>query len=212
MLRLRTSIMILFIVAHFAMAEKSVEANIKILAFGDSLTAGYKLDSAKSYPALLEKKLREGGFHVQIINAGVSGDTTDGALSRVDWSLKRGGPYQYVLLCMGANDGLRRMPISGMKKNLQSLVKKFKAHGARVVLIGVKMPSNLGEAYRNEFFNVYVDLAKKEKLEFVPFLLEGVALDPKLNMEDQIHPNSDGYAKVADNVLAVLRPLLAKKN
>lgn len=188
---------------------KGPARHVKILAFGDSLTAGYQLPPAQSYPKQLETLLKGEGYDVEIANAGVSGDTSAQALARVDWNLKQ-GPYEIVLLAIGANDGLRLQPVKGFRTNLETLVARFQKHGARVLLLGMRLPTNFDAGYRKAFEKVYADVAKAKKLTFLPFLLEGVATDQMLNLEDQIHPNAQGYAIVAKNVAGLVRPLLAK--
>lgn len=182
---------------------------MKILAFGDSLTAGYQLPPAQSYPKQLEALLKGEGYDVEIANAGVSGDTSAQALARVDWNLKQGS-YEIVLLAIGANDGLRLQPVKNLEKNLDTLVTRFQKHGAKVLLLGMRLPTNFDAGYRKMFEKTYTNVAKARKLTFLPFLLEGVAADQKLNLEDQIHPNAEGYGVVAKNVAGLVRPLLRK--
>lgn len=180
---------------------------MKILAFGDSLTAGYQLPPAQAYPKQLETLLKGEGYDVEIANAGVSGDTSAQALARVDWNLKQ-GPYEIVLLAIGANDGLRLQSVAEFEKNLEKLVTRFQAAKAQVLLIGMKLPTNLSPDYRKSFEAVYPKVARKKKLNLMPFLLEGVATDQMLNLEDQIHPNAQGYAIVARNVAPRVKTML----
>jgi acyl-CoA thioesterase-1 len=182
---------------------------IKILAFGDSLTAGYRLAPSQAYPALIEKALNEEGYKAQVVNAGVSGDTSAQGLRRVKWNLKQ-GPFDYVLLGLGANDGLRNIPTPMIEKNLRELIETFEATKAQVLLLGMKLPTNLDAKYRTRFEAIYPKLAREEKIPLVPFLLEGVAADPNLNLDDQIHPNAKGQALVARNILRVLETLVKK--
>lgn len=192
------------------MAAKSPVRNPKILAFGDSLTAGYQLAPSQAYPARLEKMLNEKGFEsAKVVNAGVSGDTSAQALGRVDWVMKQ-GPFGFVLLCIGSNDGLRMAPLKTTEKNIRELIQKFRAKGARVVLLGMKLPTNFDPNYRAQFERMYREIARSEKTDFLPFLLDGVATDQMLNLEDQMHPNAKGYEIVARNVLGVLAPLLPR--
>ncbi|MBS1982601.1 MAG: arylesterase [Bdellovibrionales bacterium] len=183
----------------------------QILAFGDSLTAGYRLAPAESYPAQLEAKLKQSGYDVAITNAGVSGDTSAQALARVEWSLKQ-RHYDFVLLAIGANDGLRLAPVKAFEKNLRELVQRFQRAHVAVVLVGMRLPINFDAQYRQQFEGIYPRLAREAKLPFVPFLLENVAAHEDLNLEDQMHPNAKGYAVVVRNVMPVLVPLLNKKD
>ena len=164
---------------------------------------------AQAYPAQLESKLKGRGFDVQVVNAGVSGDTSAQGLRRVAWSLKQES-YDYVLLCLGGNDGLRNLPVKDFEANMRSIVEAFKKSGATVVLLGIRLPLNIDEKYRKDFEATYVRLARDQKLTLLPFVLEGVATNHLLNLEDQMHPNKEGQVIVADNILKVLEPLLKK--
>jgi len=180
------------------------------LAFGDSLTAGYKLPKEEAYPAQLEILLKEKGYtSIEIDNAGVSGDTSAQGLRRIGWSLKN-KKYDFVLLALGANDGLRQLPVKDLKNNLSKMIFEFKKHGAIVLLIGIKLPINFDATYRKEFENVFPTLAKEHSLTFLPFLLDGVALKEKYNLDDQIHPNTQGQKIVAQNIFKALEPALKK--
>jgi len=189
--------------AYFALLLGfSLNANAKklrILAYGDSLTAGYRLSSTQAYPAQLEALLKKRGFEVEIVNAGVSGDTSADALKRLDWSLSR-GPYDWVLLCIGANDGLRSLPVAAMKRNISEILEKLKSKGAKVLLVGMKMPTNLSPVYRREFEETYKNLAQQHKVSFYGFLLDGVATNASLNLMDQIHPNENGYKVISERL------------
>ncbi|MFB0965806.1 MAG: arylesterase [Patescibacteria group bacterium] len=184
--------------AEEAMKEKSV------LVMGDSLTAGYQLPPESSYPAQLEKLLKAEGYRYRVTNAGVSGDTSAGLLERADWLLSDPLP-SLVVLCIGSNDGLQGLSPEQMDKNVRAIVDKIQSRGVPVALIGVKIPRNLGADYVAKFEAVHPKIAKDEKLPFLPFLLEGVAKDPKLTLGDGLHPNADGYAIVAKNVLEFLK-------
>ena len=183
---------------------------LKILAFGDSLTAGYTLRPSEAYPAQLEVALKKVGFDVEVVNAGVSGDTTGQGLRRVEWNLKK-GPFDYVLLCLGANDGLRQLSNKQTKDNLKKIIKEFKKAKVEVILLGMQLPTNFSPKYRSEFEKIYVDLASEEKLSFLKFILEGVAAKQMLNQEDQIHPNVDGYKIIAANISEFLIPIIKKR-
>jgi acyl-CoA thioesterase I len=182
----------------------------RIVFLGDSLTAGLGLPSERSYPSLIGKKLKDRGYDYEIVNAGVSGDTSAGGLRRLDWSLE--GDVRALVLALGANDGLRGLPTDDMKKNLAAVLDRAKARRIPVVLAGMEAPPNNGPEYTREFREVYADLAKEYDVRFVPFLLLGVAGDASLNQGDGIHPNARGAQIVADLVLAELEPLLRRPN
>ena len=177
-----------------------------IVALGDSLTAGLGVAADETYPALLQARLRREGFAYRVVNAGVSGDTTAGGLRRVDWVL-RAHPA-IVIVALGANDGLRGQPVAAMRDNLVAIVTRLRAAGARVLLAGLRMPPNYGDAYTRQFADAFPHVARQTSVAFVPFLLEGVAGDPALNQPDGIHPNAAGQRVVADTVWHALRPLL----
>lgn len=189
--------------------ENSLAKEVKILAFGDSLTAGYQLALSEAYPARLEQLLRDKKYAVKMTNAGVSGDTSGQALRRVDWVLKS-DHFDIVLLCLGANDGLRLLPVDEMERNLLESIQKFEQAKVKVVLIGMKVPTNTDPRYQKEFEAVFPRIAKTKKLSFVPFLLEGIATTELLHLEDQIHPNAKGQVIMAQTVLKTLEPLVAK--
>lgn len=205
--RFSTSITHLVLACIFALVSCTSEASknkpYKVLAFGDSLTAGYGLPAKDSYPAQLEQLLSKEGYKISITNAGVSGDTSAQGLRRVDWALKQ-SQYDIVLLCLGANDGLRQLPVKEMEENLIKIIDKFQASGAKVFLIGMQLPPNLFRSYRGEFEEAFKRVADKKKVPFLPFLLDSVAAKPSLNLDDQIHPNAAGYTVVANNVMKFL--------
>ena len=182
----------------------------RIVFLGDSLTAGLGLPSDQSYPALIGKKLKGSGYDYEIVNAGVSGDTSAGGVRRLDWSLE--GDVRALVLALGANDGLRGLPPDDMKKNLEAVLGRAKARNIPVVLAGMEAPPNNGPEYTREFREVYTDLAKEYDVRFVPFLLLGVAGHASLNQGDGIHPNARGAEIVADLVLSELEPLLRRPN
>jgi acyl-CoA thioesterase-1 len=185
--------------------EQASDREIKILAFGDSLTACYRLAKDKAYPAQLEQLLNKDGLKARVVNAGVSGDTSAQALRRVQWSQKA-GPFDAVLIAIGANDGLRLMPTSGLEKNLNQMIGDFLKVSKTVCLLGIRLPLNLPADYRAQFESIYPRLAKTHKLCYLPFILEGVATVEEYNLEDQIHPNERGQVIVAANVYKVLKP------
>lgn len=185
-------------------------AKPKIVFLGDSLTAGLGLPSDQSYPSLIGKKLKDHGYDYEIVNAGVSGDTSAGGVRRLDWSLE--GDVRALVLALGANDGLRGLPTDEMKKNLEAVLDRAKARNIPVVLAGMEAPPNNGPQYTQEFRKVYSDLAEEYDVRFVPFLLLGVAGDATKNQSDGIHPNARGAEIVAGLVWAELEPLLRRPN
>jgi acyl-CoA thioesterase-1 len=180
-----------------------------ILAFGDSLTAGYGLAPEEAYPALLQQRLDERGYRYRVVNAGVSGETTAGGLRRLEWSLAE--RVELVILALGANDGLRGQPVPEMRQNLIQMIELIQARKARVILAGMEAPPNLGPEYTQAFRAVYPELARRYRLPLIPFLLEGVAGLPELNQADGIHPNLTGEKRLVENVWRVLEPLLGNQ-
>ncbi|MEW6211496.1 MAG: arylesterase [Acidobacteriota bacterium] len=180
----------------------------KIVAFGDSLTAGYGLDLTESYPSVLQKRLDADGFKYEVVNAGVSGDTSAGGVRRIDWAMD--GDVRVVIVELGANDILRFQPIAEMKKNLGQIILRAKSKGARVLLAGMEAPTNAGPEYRREAHQAFIDLAREHKTELIPFFLEGVGGMERLNQPDGIHPNAEGTKIVAETVYKHLRPMLEK--
>jgi acyl-CoA thioesterase I len=180
----------------------------KIVAFGDSLTAGFGLQPTQSYPALLQQRLLADGYAYEVVNAGISGDTSAGGVRRIDWSLEEN--VKIVIVELGANDILRLQPIEDMKKNLSAIITKAKAKGAVVLLAGMEAPTNSGPAYRKAAHEAFVDLAREQEVILIPFFLEGVAGLEGLNQKDGIHPNVEGTKIVADTVYKYLRPLLTE--
>jgi len=189
-----------------AMLAVPIQAQPTLVFLGDSLTAGLGLDRAQAFPSLVEQRLRKAGLDWKVVNAGVSGDTSAGARARLGWLYR--GKVDVMFLCIGSNDGLRGIPVAQVEGNLRAILDRAKKEGTRVVLAGAMMPDNYGRAYQEAFRGVYPKLAKEYRLPFMPFLLEGVALDARLNQEDGIHPNAEGARKVADGVWKVLEPQL----
>jgi acyl-CoA thioesterase-1 len=181
----------------------------KIVAFGDSLTAGFGLPEFASYPALLQKKLEADGFSYEVVNAGVSGDTTAGGVRRIDWALE--GDVKIVILELGANDILRGQPVDEMKKNLAAIIGRAKARGAKVLLAGMEAPTNSGIEYRQGVHNVFQSLSQEYSVPLIPFFLDGVAAIDSLNQRDGIHPNEEGTKVVTETVYRSLRPMLTKE-
>ena len=178
----------------------------RIVAFGDSLTAGLGVAPDEAYPGQLARWLREQGFAYDVINAGVSGDTSAGGLRRVEWILKN--QPRLVILELGANDGLRGQPLKETYDNLNAIIKGLKAKGVIVVLAGMRLPLNYGDDYTQEFSDLYVRLAQEHDVSFIPFFLEGVATHRYLNQGDGIHPTAEGYSIVVKNVWRTLQPIL----
>ena len=181
----------------------------RIVFLGDSLTAGYGLDKDESVPSLIQKRLQDAGYPYEVVNAGVSGDTSAGGLSRLDWSLA--GDVKILVVELGANDGLRGLPVAELKRNLTEIIARAHAKGIKVVLTGMEAPPNFGPAYTTEFREVYRQLARAHDVTFVPFYLEGVAGIPSLNIADGIHPNAEGSRIVEKTIWSALEPLLVKR-
>ncbi len=169
-----------------------------IVAVGDSLTAGYGLNEADAYPAQLEKKLRAAGYRWRVVNAGISGETSSGALSRVAWVLRL--KPDIVILETGANDGLRGIDPQVTKKNIAEIVRILKEQQVTVVLAGMRMVTSMGREYTSAFAAIYPELAKQYDLILIPFFLQGVAGDPGLNQSDGLHPVAGGYRIIADMI------------
>lgn len=179
-----------------------------IVFFGNSLTAGYGLDPEQAFPAIIQQKIDSLRLNWQIVNAGVSGETTTAGLARIDWILQK--PLNIFVLELGGNDGLRGIPLEVTEQNLQAMIDKVKAKypSAPIVLAGMQLPPNLGVKYTKDFATIYPKLAQKNNVILIPFLLEGVGGNPNLNQPDGIHPNAAGAKIVADNVWKIIHPLL----
>ncbi|MCU0420002.1 MAG: arylesterase [Cyclobacteriaceae bacterium] len=171
-----------------------------VLFFGDSLTAGYGLSPEEAFPALIEKNLVKAGRKIKVVNAGLSGETSAGGLARIDWILRQ--RVDVFVLELGANDGLRGLPLAQTRANLQGIIDKVKQKypGVKIVMAGMQVPPNMGTAYAQEFQKIYPDLAKQNQATLIPFLLENVAGIEKLNQADGIHPNAEGHKRVAEHV------------
>jgi acyl-CoA thioesterase-1 len=194
-------VLVLFLLAAGARAGPVV------LCLGDSLTEGYGVAPEHSYPSLLEQRLRGDGHpELRVVNAGISGSTTASAVSRLRWQLR--AKPDIVILALGGNDGLRGLDLGETEKNLDAAIALARSQGVRVVLAGMKMPPNYGRDYAQRFEGLFPALARKHDVALIPFLLEGVAARPELNLPDGIHPNASGYEIVVENVLETLRPLL----
>jgi acyl-CoA thioesterase-1 len=173
---------------------------------GDSLTAGAGLAPSESYPSLLQKRLDAEGLQYEVVNAGLSGDTSAGGMRRVDWALD--GDVKVVILELGANDILRGQPVNEMKKNLAQIIQRVKDRGAKVLLAGMEAPTNSGPEYRRQVHDAFPELAREYDVPLIPFFLEGVAGIPSLNQRDGIHPNAEGTRIVVETVYQSVRPLL----
>lgn len=187
--------------AEVAPSAKKVK---NILIFGNSLTAGYGLEPAEAFPAQIQNRLDSLKLPYKIINAGLSGETTSGGNSRIDWVLRN--PVDIFILELGGNDGLRGIPATETRKNLQSMIDKVKAKypEAKIILAGMQVPPSMGKKYADEFRVIYPELAQKNNVGLIPFLLENVGGEVKLNQKDGIHPNVEGAKIVAENVWKVL--------
>jgi len=177
-----------------------------ILNFGDSLTAGYGLATEQAFPARLEAWLRQRGSEARVVNAGVSGDTTAGGLARLDWALA--DKPDLVILALGANDALRGIDPPTVHDNLDKMIGKIEANGAKVLLLGMLAPPNWGEKYKRAFDGIFPELARAHHLPLYPFFLEDVAMKPELNQPDGIHPNERGVAVLVDRIAPVVAGLI----
>jgi acyl-CoA thioesterase-1 len=182
-------------------------ARPRIVVLGDSITAGLGLAIEEAFPARLQEKVDAQRLGYEVVGAGVSGETSAGGLRRIDWVLD--GDVRVLVLELGANDGLRGLPVPEMRKNLAAIIARAKARGVRVVLCGMEAPPNFGAAYTSEFREAFRALANDEGVTYVPFLLEGVAGLPEMNQADGIHPNAAGARRVADTVWAALGPVVS---
>lgn len=184
----------------------ATDARPRIVALGDSLTAGLGLDISQAWPSLVQQRLDARGYEYRIVNAGVSGDTSAGGRRRLDWVLD--DRVEVLVLELGANDGLRGLSIDEMKANLSAIIREAKARDIEVLLCGMEAPPNFGPEYTRDFRQAFVDLAEEHDVALLPFFLQGVAGDAALNQSDGIHPNAEGTRRVADLVWQALEPLL----
>lgn len=196
--------------AALACAALAAEPARTMVFFGDSITAGYGLDepAEEAFPALIQKKLDASGRSWRVVNAGLSGETTSGGLRRIEWVLRQ--PIDVFVLALGANDGLRGIEPAISRRNLQGIIDRVRAKNpaVKILLAGMQMPPTLGPEYTRDFAMIYPDLAEKNRLALVPFLLEGVGGTTEYNQADGIHPNAEGHRMVAKTVWAHLLPLL----
>ena len=209
LVREKLGMMLVFLfVAAIAVAEEKARKRT-ILFLGDSLTSGYGLSAEVAFPAVIQAKIDSLGLGYEVVNAGISGETTSAGLSRMNWMLKR--RIDVLVIALGANDGLRGVPLKVTRQNLQAIVDSSrKAYPkVNVVLAGIQVPPNLGPEYTSEFKEIFPELAAKNKVALIPFLLEGVGGIQEFNLADGIHPTVAGHRKVAENVWKVLGPLLS---
>ena len=194
--------------AALALAAPAHAVERVIVAFGDSLTAGLGVTPEDSYPARLQARLRAEGYDYRVVNAGASGDTTAGGLRRVDWALKN--KPEIVIVALGANDALRGQDLASVRANLNAIVARFQKAGVRVLVAGMEVPPNYGARYAADFRRLYAEVARKRGAALMPFLLDGVAGNPRLNQPDGIHPTAEGYRVLVDHLWPHLAPLLAR--
>jgi acyl-CoA thioesterase I len=189
-----------------AAASPAVSSRPRIVFLGTSLTAGYGLEKPQSVPALIQARLTKEGYPFEVVNAGVSGDTSAGGLSRLDWSLS--GDVRILVVELGANDGLRGLPVAALRSNIEAVITRAQSKGIAVLLVGMEAPPNYGATYTSEFRDSFPALAKAHQIPLMPFYLDGVAGKPELNIADGIHPNPAGAVIVANNLWRTLEPML----
>lgn len=189
-------------------ARAASEPAMRIVAFGDSLTAGYMLRPADAFPAQLQRALTAKGHHVEVINAGVSGDTTAAGLERFEWAIGEG--TDAVILELGANDALRGIDPQQAEANLAAILSKLEARGIPVLIAGMRAPGNWGEDYVRAFDGIYPKLARAHGHLYYPFFLDGVAIDPTLNLGDGLHPNAAGVARIVAQILPLTEQLIER--
>ncbi|TYC53729.1 arylesterase [Rhodobacterales bacterium] len=190
------------------MALQAQAADLKLVVLGDSLSAGFQLGPDEGFPEQLQKVLDEKGYSVEVVNAGVSGDTSSGGLSRLDWSV--GPDTDAVIVELGANDALRGIAPDLTRRNIEEITRRLRERGIEVLLAGMLAPRNLGSEYADAFDPIYSEVAKTHEALLYPFFLDGVALDPDLNLSDGMHPNAEGVAVIVENILPKVEELLAK--
>jgi len=189
-----------------AAESRPAPARPRLVCLGDSLTAGFGVSKDEAYPAVIARHLADAGYDWEVVNAGVSGDTSAGGLSRLEWSLE--GDVRILVVALGGNDGLRGLSVEAMSRNLGQIIERAQSRRIQVVLAGMEALSNMGPAYRREFHEAFPALARRYRVAFVPFLLEGVAAQVELNQSDGIHPNAEGQRKIADLLWPAIEPLL----
>ena len=192
----------------FAAAAAQAATAPTVLVFGDSLSAGYGIDINQSWPALLQSRLESQGYEHRVINASISGETTEGGVTRIARALENFNP-ELVILELGGNDGLRGFPPDRMKANLQTIIETTKTSGAAVIMLGIRIPTNYGPRYTGAFENVYRELADQLSVLWIEFFMEGIALNEELMQEDGIHPNASAQSILLDNAWPIIRQALA---
>ena len=195
----------------FAAAAAQAATAPTVLVFGDSLSAGYGIDVDQSWPALLQSRLESQGYEHRVINASISGETTEGGVTRIGHALENFSP-ELVILELGGNDGLRGFPPDRMKANLQTIIETAKTSGAAVVMLGIRIPTNYGSRYTGAFENVYRELAQQSGVLWIEFFMEGIALDESLMQDDGIHPNAEAQSILLDNAWPIIRQSLEVSN
>lgn len=196
-----------FVVSILGFTTYSQAEPLNVVAFGDSLMAGYQLDTDDAFPNRLAEALDAKGIQIVMTNASVSGDTTSGGLARLDWSIPDG--TDAVILELGANDALRGLPVSSTRENLDKMIARLRERNITVLLMGMIAPPNMGDEYGQGFNSIFPDLANKYELELYPFFLDGVAGMPDLNLSDGIHPNPDGVAVLVEKILPIAVPFFS---
>jgi acyl-CoA thioesterase-1 len=186
--------------------KPSAESRPRVVALGDSITAGLGLPPEQAYPALLQQRIDREGLKFEVVNAGVSGDTSAGGLSRLEWALD--GDVRVLIVALGGNDALRGLPVEELRRNLTGIIEGATARKIKVLLAGMEAPPNFGQSYTVSFHRIYPELAAQYKVAFVPFLLEGVAGIETLNQRDGIHPTAEGARIIAESMWRTLRPML----
>lgn len=196
------------LISAFPAGAQTPSAAPRLLVLGDSLSAGYNIQARDAFPQKLEAALRAQGVSIQVINAGVSGDTSAGGLTRVDWAMGQRAP-EFAIVALGANDGLRGLDPEAMERNLDRILERMKAKGVKPLLAGMLAPPNMGSDYREKYAAVFPRLAAKHAVPLYPFFLEGIAAKPEFNLADGIHPNPQGVDVMVANILPAVRKLLA---
>jgi len=201
-------LLIFFVISVFSQEEKE---KVQILFLGNSITAGLGLQIEQAYPALIQNRIDSLKLNYKVSNAGLSGETTSGGLRRIDWLLQN--PVNILFLALGANDGLRGIPLDLSKKNLKEMIIKTrkKYPEVKIILAGMQIPPNMGADYTSKFKHIFIDLAKSENVKLLDFLLEGVGGNADLNQGDGIHPNEQGHKIIAENVWQTLKVFLSQK-
>lgn len=208
--RLKSSVVSLCLISFVAWSVPAFAENSKILIYGDSLSAAYGIPQQQGWAALLKQKINQENLRFDVINASISGETTNGGLTRLTNTLKQTSP-KIIILELGANDGLRGLPIKNMHDNLDAMIQLSKKSGAKVLLIGMRIPPNYGKKYTDDFSQTYIKLAKQHKISVVPFMLENVAAKPHLIQQDGLHPNALGQPLILENIWPELQSLIKKK-